>query len=512
MRFLLLFSLISAGAFAQDSALGPTSGGISRGNFLRIPDYRTPGTGLQTYFVATTGSDSNNCQVSGSPCLTIQGALNKVPKLLRDQVTISITAGTYGGFTISGFTYDTSIQTATGGLLIDGALATSTLATGSATGTAAGAGQSAGSGSTFGVLCDSGATWTVNDLRGRFLTTALPTNTALAISSNTATCITVVGLMVLPVAAQTTYTVQDPSVILNTAVSIPANPINAASANRAAIECADNQITYRANAIVIRNLRTSNAAGSGIEISDTSAYRLTNVQLRPSGAAVSGLLIDTLVSTAMDGALSIANSDVSTSSSGAVVIAAGGTFTSAGTLFRNAGSASLGLNLGNTGAVAITIGTSEMLTLGQSAGAAVALQSGSIGDFSSAFTDNRISCAAASASGIFIGPTSITSTITGAGGSLSTITNTNIITCNIGLSVVGPRSNADVTSMTGAAAVTGFSVTLGGLVTFAKAGTTITAGTNEVNLDSGGATAAFADIVAGTCLATAPQSSRVCGR
>src|SRR5882757_2311988 len=148
----LLLTLLASASLAQGQALpGPANGRVSRGNFLPIPQYRTPGTGAQSYFVdGSLGSNTNNCTASGaSACLTIQGALNKIPKLLRDLVTVTVAAGTYAGFSVAGFTCDPGIQTTTGGIMVDGfgAFANSTLATGSATGTFTS--STAGSGTTF---------------------------------------------------------------------------------------------------------------------------------------------------------------------------------------------------------------------------------------------------------------------------------------------------------------------------------------------------------------------------
>jgi hypothetical protein len=47
----------------------------------------------QTHWVAKTGNDSNSCTTSVAPCLTIQGAVNKVP--LGTTATISIAPGIY---------------------------------------------------------------------------------------------------------------------------------------------------------------------------------------------------------------------------------------------------------------------------------------------------------------------------------------------------------------------------------------------------------------------------------
>src|SRR5262249_7713971 len=49
----------------------------------------------QYLWVATTGNDSNDCTSAATPCLTVQGAVDKAP--YAQVSTISIAAGTYAG-------------------------------------------------------------------------------------------------------------------------------------------------------------------------------------------------------------------------------------------------------------------------------------------------------------------------------------------------------------------------------------------------------------------------------
>lgn len=509
----MLLALIAVLALGQQGS-GPDNGGITRGNFLRIPDYRTPGTGVQTYFVDPTGADTNNCTTSGtSACLTIQGALNKAPKLLRDQVTVNVAAGSYAGFIISGFTTDTGVQQATGGLLINGALVNSTLATGSATGTATGAGQSAGAGSTFGVLCDSTATWTANDLRGRFVTTLNPANAALVVSSNTATCITIVGTWALPVAGSTTYAIQDPSVTITSPANLAAPAGAPAQPIAAGIIIDTGSMMYNQPAILVRNIRVANTTGStGVLAGGDGSYTFTNLQIRPLSATAIGARLGLTGSTTSSARFQ--NCDTSIASSNGPVFVSSGSFTSRSSLWRNSGIATSGINIGAGATVSegvafatASLFSSEMLGLGQGSGCAVCVFNGRVTMQTGA---NRVSCGSSSAAGFAIRPLASVTTALATYASINSIASTDVSGCGVGLSVVGPGV-ADVTSMSGSATTTGFDVSLGGTVVYTKSGVTLTAGT-EVNLDSGGATAAFIDIAAGACLATAPQSSRVCGR
>src|SRR5438128_294812 len=84
-------------------------GGSSRGRLTSPPATAgaisavTYTTADQTYYVDPTGSDGNACTASGTAaCLTIQAAVNKIPKALRHEPTVSIAAGSYAGFTLSG--------------------------------------------------------------------------------------------------------------------------------------------------------------------------------------------------------------------------------------------------------------------------------------------------------------------------------------------------------------------------------------------------------------------------
>lgn len=174
-----------------------------------------------TYFVDPTGNDSNACTTSGvNACLTIQGAINKSPKQLMNRVTINVAAGNYAGFLVAGFVQDNSIQSVTGGLLIQGTLVNSTnLISGTATGIAT-SGTPA-SGSTWGTLTDATQNWTINDLRGRFLaiTSGTGASTLLfkVISSNTATMITTIGTGFTP-DATSHYAIQDAASIITSGI------------------------------------------------------------------------------------------------------------------------------------------------------------------------------------------------------------------------------------------------------------------------------------------------------
>ncbi len=492
--FSLLAVLLASVSFAQ-AAPGP-NGGISRGNLLPVPQYRTSGTSgaVDNYYVnASTGSDSFNCTDSTTPCLTIQGAINKVPKRLRNQVTVTVAAGTYGCFVVAGFTCDASVQTATGGFFIDAfaAFTNSTLATGTATGTATA--SSAGSGTTYGTLTDGAQTWTVNDLRGRFVTAAGQTR---VISSNTATGITIVGTWTNP--GTVAYTIQDPGVTINTACSAPATPTLSASANSAAVIVNDNNCGQRAGTLAIRGVRLSNTSGQGVLWgSDPSGFDIIHSQLRTStasalivqaGAATNSGLVGTV------GRLTLTDVDILNGVGATSVNHRNGLLLLTRVLARG-GSTALSTNSfggsvsvltldaqGNTLPVAMTGGVITSMT-----GAHIDCASTGTGLLAGSATDNQNSQ-----------PSSLVTT------------SVLISTCGTGVRVSGETSTADLIGVTGSAATTGISVVAGGSVTFPAASTTLTGGTQDISLDSGGVTAALADV--GSCLQSSPSGSKICVR
>lgn len=512
MRRALLTCLVASAALAGGNGVG--SGGLnnypapnpSSINPSNAPNIVQATTADLTLYVDPTGSDSNPCTAPGaSACLTIQGAINKSPKLLRNQVTINIAAGTYVGALGTGFWDDNGVQQTSGGLLIDGALVTSTLATGSATGTALGAGQVAGSGSTFGVLCDSGAAWTSSDLIGRLITTASPANATFPITANTSTCATVAGTWNIPVTAQTTYTIQDPSVIIGTAVSLPAVPLSAASATNAGLIFANNNITYRNNAIVVRNIRFTNSSGDGLRINDGSLYAFTQLQVRPSNAAAIGISISPQAQGAIP-LLTVSKSDINPSaSSNQGVNVTSGKLNVTNSIVRSASGASLLIG-GGTGTTTASLGTLSGVEL---TGAATALSVGTNASISS-ISSVRITCASSAGTGILLGQSSAAS----APGTLSGISTTNIATCGTGARVNGVGA-MDITSLTGAAATTGLSVQNGGFIIYGKTATTMTSSSVDLSVDTGNpnvVTGVFADMDAGTCLTGVYHGSRICVR
>lgn len=489
---------------AQSSAPGALGGQTTHGTggLLRTNQYRTSGTGAQSYFVDPTGSDSNDCTASGtSACLTIQGAVNKIPKQLRDLTTVNLAAGSYACFIVNGFVCDQGVQQSNGGLLFDGlaAFATSTLATGSASGTLTAG--SAGSGTTYGTATDGAATWTVNDLRGRFISilTGSGSGQTRVISSNTGTVITIVGTWTAP-ANLSTYVIQDPGVNITTACSVP-NPLGSVTTNNAAVLIAGNACNNRSQSIVVRGVRTSNASGGGVLFSDASGAFLTLSQIRSVGTATESIQVGGPAATSAVsgvGRFDVTDVEVDAPASAAGMRILAGLSTVTRMLVHD----------GQFGVVATNLGRASIATLDTQtvSNPIIAQLGGTVTSLSGAHID----CSNGADIGLTVGTTAASGTY----GPATSLTATTVVvsTCGVGLSVGGVGSSGDVTTLTGAAGTTGIVAVNGGSALFTAATTTITGGTNAINIDSGGVTAALADVTVGSCIATGPQNSRVCAR
>lgn len=173
-------------------------------------------TEAMTLYVDAAGNDGNPGTI-GSPLLTIQAAVNKVPKIIRHPVLINVGAGTFDGFAIDNFDFDMA-QYATY-LRITGTLADFTTASGPNSGTATGATVGTIASYVYGTLTLTGAAWTVNNLKGKLLhitggggynaAAVVPTQNTFVIVANTAEIITVAGTLPSGVDNTTTFTIQD---------------------------------------------------------------------------------------------------------------------------------------------------------------------------------------------------------------------------------------------------------------------------------------------------------------
>lgn len=448
-------------------------------------------------YVDVRGNDANTCLApftdggTNGPCRQPQGAINKLPKALRHQVSVSVDAGTYDCFYLSGFSCDTGLQQANGGLLIDGVLVNATLATGSATGTATAG--TAGTGLTYGTLTDGAATWTTNDLAGRFVTAGGQTR---VISSNTGTVITITGTWTNPGAVP--YTIQDPGANITTACSSPPTPIAAASANSAAIQITGNTCDYRSQAMVLRGLRTSNTAGAGIFISDASLGLVTLSQLRPTAASRPAIDVGAAANASTGtgvGRWDLTDVDVAPSSTGNGVAIHRGLTVVSRVLVRGG---DIGLSLESLSASA-SVSTADF----QGCTAPVSTLRG--GGLLTAMSGTRIACANSSGIGIQLG-----NTINSQGPLANAIiSEATISTCGTGVQATGSASSADLSGVTGSAATTGLVLRSGAAISLTSS-VSLTGGTSDYSVD--GTTGAFSGISTGTCVASSGFLSSLCKR
>lgn len=220
MRRVLVLLLLPSLALAQGLGAGglkKIGGNASNGNINTNPTFATQAA--VNLFVDSTGNDSNTCTAAGtSACKTIQGAVGKLPLILNQKATVTVAAGNFVGAYLPSFLSNiaTAGATSPGGLTIIGTVGASTLAGGLQTGTVASATAGTASSATWGTATVTAAGWTVNDLKGRFISIDSGTGAGQykVISSNTATVITILGAWTAPTGA--TFSIVEPTTIINT--------------------------------------------------------------------------------------------------------------------------------------------------------------------------------------------------------------------------------------------------------------------------------------------------------
>ena len=159
-----------------------------------------------TLYVATTGNDTNDCLTAPTACLTIQAAVNKVPRFIKHQVTINVGAGNFAAFYVTGRILEGWVgQGATYQFTIQGAdYINFTPATGTGSGTSNGGDTQH--------LTDTTQAWTANDLRGKMI---YVNGAYQIIRSNTATALETIGVSSSTLSGKA-YVIKDWSTIINT--------------------------------------------------------------------------------------------------------------------------------------------------------------------------------------------------------------------------------------------------------------------------------------------------------
>lgn len=183
------------------------------------------GTTVSTtdYYVDSAGSDSNPGTV-GSPFLTIQKAVDSVPKTIRNKVTINVGAGSFAAAVFTGFTVSPSINYGSdySWLHLKGTMSNvSPQSTGSSSGTLTS--YTASSNATFATAADTTNNMTVNEYAGCYLQAVTGTGSTgtvafpalWLIESNTSTVFTIQSASGSAMAAGTTYQVVKPGTFIN---------------------------------------------------------------------------------------------------------------------------------------------------------------------------------------------------------------------------------------------------------------------------------------------------------
>lgn len=456
-------------------------------------------------FVDPLGSDTGPCLGTGTAaCATPQGAINKIPKSLRHGAVVTLAPGSYPAFNISGFSSDVGLQQSTAGLIVRGTLTNSTLASGSATGTA----TAVATGSTvdFGTLTNSSATFTTNDLQGRFLVITAGTGVGQvrAIVSNTATTITIAGTWTSTVpTAGSTYAIQDAASSITTCGVSPPPPGQGPAAANVAVRISGNT---PGTAIALRNLAVTAPCTFGVYQVDGALLIATRLQFSTTAGTASRisyagpLHVDSIVSrysgttgTHITGGGVLAFS-TSPAQSGEIINPAGLT-ANGGTIQNSVFINGLtGLNLFNFRGNFFGLSVTNV----QGTGVALATATN--------FQGVQVSCTgAASATGVLV--QSFAGSFSGGQVSPDHL----IITgCNTALSVDGPTSFVNtLNAVTATGGVNGVKVSNGALVTV-NSSNSFTVSGSEVLLDSS-VTGTISGITSQTCLTgIAGWGSRVC--
>lgn len=185
-----------------------------------------------TYYVETTGADTNDGTSLDRPLATPAGALAKLAgKNVRHLVNILVGIGSFPGFSFSGFTIDPAIAGPCG-INILGTYVQYVPVTGTGSGTLSNAvtGSSASVPFTFTVVTDSTQNWVVDALKGKLF--HVLSGTGLGgmnpIISNTATTITIAS--VGAIGTTSTYRIVDCGSVITTAVrTTPSLPTSTAT-------------------------------------------------------------------------------------------------------------------------------------------------------------------------------------------------------------------------------------------------------------------------------------------
>lgn len=455
-------------------------------------------------FFDPTGNDANACTSTGSSaCLTPTGAVAKIPKHVRNLVTVSGAAGNYAGVVLGGFTVEGSADGGSTGILLQGALTNVTPTTGSATGTSTGATAGASPKLTdFGTLTDTGATWTVNDaaLLGQFvvITSGAGSGQVRQILSNTATVLTIEGTWTAPTASG--YALQKSSVHITAQAPAVLTATGATAAAGAGLIFANN--VSLAGGITVKNIDVTAATA----ISSVAGGQVFLTQVTTSGAAsVAALSVKGLTS------FTIVDSAFTTTTAAGISCVATGAMAGGIDIRRSLVAAGpfASINIGQ-GCVAFLQSVTARVPVGSTAGS-VALQVNNLGYANAQAL--RCDCSSVTDSLCIMAATAGATNATSNSGGVVTAQAVDVTNCAtaLGASGRGQINFLSTGTLSGNALVYGAEGYWGGEVVV-PATVTLTAGTHEINLDlTQGPFASFTDNgFKFSCVTSMTTGSKVC--
>jgi hypothetical protein len=289
MRALALLALLPALALGQ--GFQPTA----PSDVLRTSTLYT--TAALSLYVDSTGSDANACTSTGTAaCLTLQGALDKVPKNIRHPVVVTLAAGTFAGAKVEGFNISHAAATTGASLTIQGTLVTATLGAGNASGTATGGtrGGEVATPAVHSTLVDSGNAWTVNALRGYFIElTGGPgsgaSSSIKAIESNTATTAVAAGRYSATPTTSTTYAIRDEGTIISGGATRNADLVLTTSAGLAGLIFQNNN--FPPATLLIQKLKFASVGSYSLYMHTPTHVMVRYCNFAPGGTFAGILLL-----------------------------------------------------------------------------------------------------------------------------------------------------------------------------------------------------------------------------
>jgi hypothetical protein len=430
---------------------------------------------ITLYVNAATGSDSNDGLTAGTPLLTVQAARAKIPNNCVHNVTLNIAPGTYTGpYDLTGLTIAPTVL-----VQVVGAMTAPTLTTGTTTGTVGTVTALSGA-ATPQSFVDLTQTWTVNELRGKWVSINGST-TYRMIGANTATSITLVSSGT--VTAGQSYAILSPSVTL-TSSTAGSPTVNA-----------QNNFTGVATLLFTALNISSSGSATGSFVSQSGFSICRYVALSTTCAAVRTVQCN-------EGSLSLGTCFGSNfGSSGFPVLACGSTTGAADVV--NVGGSYFQQNLG-TGGPCVDVAACQTFfaagawveRLGTAAGTLMrvsACNRGSIGSGTAPIV--LLAPAGHAGPGLTMGQEAAN------GGGFVSCSILNFSATNFGTAILaqhGARAPVLGTSVVISSCTTGFSSVLGATLRIASATPTFTGVTNELNVD--GTNYTFANLLAASPL------------